>query len=137
MVPSVAIVKRPRPRSAGVPRVHMARTKQTVRKTPTARRRQQVEAAFRAGVVAATGLVAILPAELLRLVIMAVVKARDARQLERFGATCRMLWALCHEEAPWRALLMAHFDVNVPEALPRLETGHPRELLQELSLIHI
>ena len=61
----------------------MGRTKQAARKTPAARRREEVEAAFRAGVVAATGLMAILPAEMLRLVIAAVVEARDARQLVR------------------------------------------------------
>ena len=70
-----------------------------------------------------------LPAELLRIIIAALVKARDARQLEKLGATCHVLWELCREEAPWRALLMAHFDVDVPEALPYLGPGHPREIL--------
>lgn len=111
----------------------MGRTKHTVRDKTSFKRRQQVEAALRAGVVAATGLLAILPRELLRLVIAAVVKARDARQLERLGATCKALWALCREEAPWQALLMAHFDVDHPDAYPILDGANaPREHLMWL-----
>ena len=111
----------------------MGRTKQTVRDKTSFQRRQQVEAALCAGAVAATGLLAILPRELLRLVIAAVVKARDARQLERLGATCKALWALCREEAPWQALLMAHFDVDHPDAYPILDGANaPREHLMWL-----
>jgi hypothetical protein len=59
-----------------------------------------------------------LPAELLRIIISVLLKARDARQLERLGATCKALLAISREEAPWRVLLMAHFDVDTPDALP-------------------
>ena len=61
---------------------------------------------------------ATLPAELLRIIISVLLRARDARQLERLGATCKALLAISREEAPWRVLLMAHFDIDTPDAVP-------------------
>lgn len=80
---------------------------------------------------ATTMALATLPAELLRIIISVLLKARDARQLERLGATCKALLAISREVAPWRVLLMAHFDVDVPEALPYLRPSHPRSCLLE------
>jgi hypothetical protein len=99
---------------------------------PALRRREKVEADVRDGVVVATGLLAILPAELLRRVVGYV---RDARQLERLGATCKVLWALSREEAPWSAVLAARLDVDEPST-PDLEIGHPRERVQAEESVH-
>ena len=58
-----------------------------------------------------------LPLELLRLVVAAIVKDRDAVSLERLGGTCRMLQALSRDVAAWHSLLLAHFDGELPPLL--------------------
>ena len=58
-----------------------------------------------------------LPLELIRLVVAAIVKDRDAVSLERLGGACRMLLALSRDVAAWHSLLLAHFDGELPPAL--------------------
>ena len=58
-----------------------------------------------------------LPLELIKLIIAAIVKDRDAVSLERLGGACRMLQALSRDVAAWHSLLLAHFDGELPPAL--------------------
>ena len=74
-----------------------------------------------------------LPLELIKLVIAAIVKDRDAVSLERLGGACRMLQALSRDVAAWHSLLLAHFDGELPPALRLAPSASfdPRAALQE------
>ena len=72
-----------------------------------------------------------LPPDLIRAVVVAVVKTLDAVSLERFGGACRVLLILSREVAAWHSLLLAHFDGELPPALS--QTMDPRAALRETT----